>query len=105
MVAYRASPVTAWLLRKSGLVRIERFSLPNLLADGELVQEFIQEQVKPADMGEALERLLLDEHARAEMLSQFAELATLLRRDADVAAAATVGQLLEENRALNQSAG
>jgi lipid-A-disaccharide synthase len=96
VVAYRASPLTAWLLRKSGLVRIERFSLPNLLADGELVQEFIQEQVTGPALGAAVQALLSDSAARDAMLNRFQELGSVLRCDADLRAASAVAELLEQ---------
>jgi lipid-A-disaccharide synthase len=105
VVAYRASPITAWLLRKSGLVRIDRFSLPNLLAGGDLVQEFIQEQVTAPELGKAIERLLLDQDAREGMLGRFQSLAATLRCNADERAASAVADLLELNNSSNQRAG
>ena len=43
VVAYRLGAITAFLLRTLGLVKIQHFSQPNLLAGKELVPEFFQE--------------------------------------------------------------
>lgn len=47
VVAYRIAPLSAWILRRTGLIRIRRYSIPNLLmeragySDG-FIDEFIQ---------------------------------------------------------------
>ena len=51
VVAYRLSPVTAFMLRALRMVRLPYFSLPNLLAGEPLVPEFLQEQVSGAAAG------------------------------------------------------
>jgi len=64
VVAYRASRVSAWLVRTFKLVRLPYFSLPNLLANEPLVPEFLQEQVQGPALGAAvLEQLTHPEQA------------------------------------------
>src|SRR5256886_11963916 len=53
---YRVSPLTAFLLRTMGLVKVRYFSQPNLLAGRRLVPEFFQEQVSGAALGRSEER-------------------------------------------------
>ncbi|MDX1605342.1 MAG: lipid-A-disaccharide synthase, partial [Candidatus Competibacterales bacterium] len=65
VVAYRLTPVTAWLARR--LVRAPYFSLPNLLAGCELVPECFQDRVRPEVLGPALLELLTDIERRRRL--------------------------------------
>jgi len=105
IVAYRVAPVTAWLLRVSGIIKIRLFSLPNLLAGRMVVPEFIQEQVVGADMGEALLELLQREEVRNAQLQEFAHLGALLRQSASHRAANAVADLLSDRNPLGAHAG
>jgi lipid-A-disaccharide synthase len=90
VVAYRVSPLTAFLLRSLGLVKVRYFSQPNLLAGRRLVPEFFQEQVTGAALGDALLQELADhEHVR-ELLDEFARQHRALRCGAAARAAQAV---------------
>jgi lipid-A-disaccharide synthase len=60
VVAYRFAAMTAFLLRRLGLVKTVFFSQPNLLIGRRLVPEFLQEQVSGESLGNALLRELDD---------------------------------------------
>jgi lipid-A-disaccharide synthase len=95
VVAYKVFWLTAWLLRKSGIVTIERFSLPNLLADAEIVPEILQEDATGSRLGEAvLQQLEMGEETRA-LVQRFRELGAILRRDANEQAAKGIAQLID----------
>jgi lipid-A-disaccharide synthase len=94
-VAYKVSALTAWLLRNSGLVNIDRFSLPNLLADRELVPELIQEDATGPQLGAAVFELLQAQAAGSELNAEFALLGDGLRCGASESAAAAVQRLLD----------
>jgi lipid-A-disaccharide synthase len=94
VVAYRINPLTAWLLRVTGIVRIKFFALPNLLAGRELVPEFIQEQVNGPALGAAVQEQLQPGEKREELLGQFRQLGDSLRRSASDEAAAAVAELI-----------
>jgi lipid-A-disaccharide synthase len=95
VVAYKVFWLTAWLLRKSGVVTIERFSLPNLLADAEIVPEILQEDATGSRLGEAvLQQLEMGEETRA-LVQRFRELGAILRRDANEQAAKGIAQLID----------
>jgi lipid-A-disaccharide synthase len=96
VVAYKASPVTVWLLRVTGIVKVTRFSLPNLLAETDLVPELMQEDATGPGLGAAVLHQLQDSEASQAMLSQFDELGALLRRNASVQAARGIVELLEK---------
>jgi lipid-A-disaccharide synthase len=79
VAAYRFNPVTAFLLRALGLVKVRYFSQPNLLAGRQLVPEFLQEQVDGPAIGAALLHEMEDgDHVR-ELEQEFARLHGALR--------------------------
>jgi lipid-A-disaccharide synthase len=90
VVAYRVSPVTAFLLRTMGLVKVRYFSQPNLLAGRRLVPEFFQEQVSGAALGDALLQELEDRDHVRELLAEFAQAHRALRRGGAARAAEAI---------------
>ena len=89
VVAYRLSPLTAFLIRRLALVKVPYFSQPNLLVGRPLVPEFLQEQVSGPALGAALLREIADERHVSELRSEFRRVHEVLRRGgADRAAAA-----------------
>ena len=92
VVAYRFHPFNYWLARK--LVKLDYFSLPNLLANEPLVPELLQGAASVEALSSAVkERLYGDNSA---LLARFAELHQLLKRDASVRAADAVAALLPQ---------
>ena len=89
-VAYRLAPLTAFLVRDLGLVKLRHFSLPNLLADEALVEEFFPQDVRPAALAGSLQRLLEEPTGNAAMRRRFEDIHRVLRRDAAARAAQVV---------------
>ena len=94
VVAYRLAASTYWLVRALGLVRVARFSLPNLLAGEELVEEFIQGAATPTALAAAVERVLQNTERREYLRERFTELHRDIRRDANRRAADAVAGLV-----------
>jgi lipid-A-disaccharide synthase len=90
VVAYRVSPVTAFLLRTTGLVKVPYFSQPNLLAGRRLVPEFLQEAVQGPALGEALLGELENPAHVQELLAEFTRIHELLRRGGASLAASAI---------------
>ncbi|MFO0512097.1 MAG: lipid-A-disaccharide synthase [Gammaproteobacteria bacterium] len=91
VVAYRLAGLTAFLLRRLGLVKVAHFSQPNLLAGREVVPEFFQEAVTPQALGAALLAWLEDPVRVADAKSAFVDVHERLRRGgADRAAEAVM---------------
>jgi lipid-A-disaccharide synthase len=90
VVAYRVSPLTAFLLRTLGLVKVRYFSQPNLLAGRRLVPEFFQEQVSGAALGDALLQELEDRGHVRELVEEFAAVHRTLRRGGAALAAEAI---------------
>src|SRR5689334_1957152 len=78
-VAYRLAPLTAFIVRDLGLVKLRHFSLPNLLAGEPLVAEFFQEAVRPAALAEALHAALIDQPRRNALQAHFRAIHQRLR--------------------------
>jgi lipid-A-disaccharide synthase len=72
----------AWLtyLAARLVVRIKYLGMPNVLADREIVPEFIQHKAQPRAIVAAVTRLLTDKSERARMLANFAGAAQKLGR-------------------------
>ncbi|MGD8378559.1 MAG: lipid-A-disaccharide synthase [Gammaproteobacteria bacterium] len=94
VVAYRLSAVTYAILKGLGLLRLTRFSLPNLLAGRDLVPECMQSAAQPDTLVAELERVLFDADVRREQIQGFAALGETLRRNADHEAAGAVAALV-----------
>jgi len=100
VVAYRLAPLTAFIARDLGLVKLTHFSLPNLLAGEALVPEFFQQAVQPAALADALQAMLADNARRAMLQQRFRALHATLRRDGAARAATVIHELLLARGAL-----
>lgn len=76
VMAYQVSGLTAWIVRR--MVKVQYASLPNLILDRGVIPEFLQERCNPAELSEAVGRLLLDETARRAQIEGGAEVARRL---------------------------
>lgn len=96
LVAYRVSGLTRLLVRATGLLKVERFSLPNVLHDGPLVPEFIQDGCTPEAITPALQELLRSPAAQQRQIEGFKAIhrQLLAPQGASVAAAVAVADLL-----------
>ena len=72
----------AWLtyLAARLVVKVKYLGMPNVLANREIVPEFIQHKAQPRSIAAAVERLLTDKTERARMLVDFANVAQKLGR-------------------------
>ena len=95
VVGYRVAPLTHFLARTLGLLKIERVSLPNVLADAPLVPELLQDDCTPEKLAAALLPFFADPAAAAALEPHFRTIHTILRRDADHQAADAIACLLE----------
>jgi lipid-A-disaccharide synthase len=71
VVAYRVAPLTAWLARDFGLVKVRYVSQPNLLAGEELVPELLQEAATPQALASGLQVALEDQDRRDRLQRRF----------------------------------
>ena len=88
VATYRVSPVTYWIAR--WLVKLEHFTLPNLLTEQPLVPEFMQHDALPAPIAAEVIALLDDPERRRFISERFDRLRAELALDADQHAADSV---------------
>jgi lipid-A-disaccharide synthase len=77
VVAYRISPLSAFLVRRMG-VAVEHASLVNLLAGRQVVPERLQEECTPELLAETVGDILGSEQVRAEQRRAFKEVVKAL---------------------------
>lgn len=94
VVAYRLGAVTAFLLQRLGLVKVQHFSQPNLLAGREVVPEFFQDAATPEALGAAVLDWLDSPERVAPLQATFADVHAQLRRGGADLAAEAVFELL-----------
>lgn len=90
VVGYKVNAFTAFLARK--MLKTKYVSLPNILADQELVKEFLQEECTVDNLSTEVERLLGEEGN--QMVDKFTEMHHWIRKDADKQAAKAVLHLI-----------
>ncbi|WP_425603313.1 lipid-A-disaccharide synthase [Luteimonas endophytica] len=94
VVGYRVARATSILVRALGLLKIERYALPNVLAGEELVPELMQERCTAPDLAAAVLGWLRDPRAVAALEPRFRQIHATLRRDASARAADVVEALV-----------
>ncbi|GAB6264198.1 lipid-A-disaccharide synthase [Photobacterium sp. R1] len=90
VVGYKVKPLTAWLAKR--MLKTKYVSLPNILADRELVPELLQEDCVPEKLAAAVEQSLASENSA--LMAEFTRLHQLIRCDADKQAANAVLTLI-----------
>ncbi len=98
VVAYKLAPLTAFLLRGFGLVKVRHFSQPNLLVGREIVPEFFQEAATPEALGAAVLQWLDQPQRLGELREAFGLVHRDLRRGGAALAAEAVLELVDVTR-------
>jgi len=86
-MVYQVAPLT-WRFGRR-LVKVERFAMPNLIAEHDVVPELVQEAFTPEKVCAELRLLLQDGDDRSEMLAGFDQIRHELRLSGDAADAGT----------------
>ncbi|MDR2215211.1 MAG: lipid-A-disaccharide synthase [Nevskiaceae bacterium] len=94
VVAYRVAPMTAFLARSLGLLKVPYVSQPNLLAGEAAVPELLQEAVTPQALSAALSKALSDRAWQQMLKERFEGIHLQLRRNAAERAAQAVLSLV-----------
>ncbi len=92
VMAYKLAPITYQIYKR--LIKIDSFSLPNLLAGEKIVPEFIQNDVNGEALGIELQRLLDAEDGNDRLLRKFKRMGADIRKDASKQAAEAIAQLI-----------
>ncbi|KGY08569.1 lipid-A-disaccharide synthase [Vibrio sinaloensis] len=90
VVGYKVNAITAFIARR--LVKTDYVSLPNILAEQEIVKEYLLEECTPDNLAPEVERLLGSDGQ--QMIDKFTEMHHWIRKDADTQAANAVLALI-----------
>ena len=90
VAAYRVSPITFAILQTFGLLKVDKFTLPNLLTETPLVPELMQDDATPEALALAVSELLESPDRTTAIRERFATLRSELALDADQRAADAV---------------
>lgn len=94
VVAYRISALTYRVVMSLGLMKINHYSLPNVLANEPIVTELMQGDCTPEKLFDALLPLFENPEATASLTSRYLAIHHRLHGGGSSAAAAAVAQLL-----------
>jgi lipid-A-disaccharide synthase len=98
VVGYRISGLTYRIVTGLGLMKIDRFSLPNVLANEPIVPELMQDECTAENLADALQHWFDDGRARATLQPRFLAIHARLRGNASALAAAAIAELLAKPR-------
>lgn len=96
VMTYKIAPSTYRIGKALNLVKLNWFSLPNILADECLVPELIQDEATAQNLADAADRWLGDKTACRKLSDRFRVLHEALRCDAGRKAAEAVAGLLKK---------
>jgi len=95
VVAYKIAPLTYSIVKGFGMLKVDHYSLPNVLANEALVPELMQYDCTPENLAAAISSWLRNPTSMAALPPRFRELHQVLRRNASLRAAEAVAELLE----------
>ena len=93
VVGYRVSPLTYRIVRALGLLKVDRYALPNVLAGEDLAPELMQDDCTPARLADAVLTWFQSPAALAALQPKYLALHEQLRQGASASAAAAVASL------------
>lgn len=94
VVAYKVSPTTYRIVKGLGLLKVDSYALPNVLAGQKVVPELMQDDCTPEKLAGAVLRWLREPDAVTALKPRFEILHAQLKRDASARAADGVAELL-----------
>lgn len=94
VVAYRINALTHFIVKRLGMLKVDRYSLPNVLAGEAVVPELMQDDCTPENIAVSLQHWLMDPASGQRLLARFGELHHSLRQGASARAAEAVAELI-----------
>ena len=95
VVAYKIAPLTYSIVKGFGMLKVDHYSLPNVLANEPLVPELMQYDCTPENLAAAISSWLRNPTSMAALPLRFRELHQVLRRNASLRAAEAVAESVE----------
>ncbi|MGJ4804981.1 lipid-A-disaccharide synthase [Luteimonas sp. SDU82] len=98
VVGYRIAASTYRIVRALGLLKVDRYALPNVLAGQTIAPELMQDDCTPQKLADAVLQWFGDPAAGAALEPIYRDLHLELRRDASASSAEAIAALLEPRR-------
>jgi lipid-A-disaccharide synthase len=98
VVGYRIAPLTHAIVKGLGMLKVDSYALPNVLAGERLVPELMQHDCTPRQLADAVLAWLRNPVAMNAVQPRFRALHAQLRRGASTQAAFAVAELIEAGR-------
>jgi lipid-A-disaccharide synthase len=93
VVGYKVSNLTYRIVKALGLLKVDRYALPNVLAGQDLAPELMQDQCTPEALAAAVTHWFTHPQAVAALQPRYLELHQQLRQDASAQAADAIATL------------
>lgn len=93
VVGYKVSTLTYRIVKALGLLKVERYALPNVLAGEDLAPELMQDDCTPEALAAAIQHWFAHPDAVAALQPRYLELHEQLRQDASARAAEAIATL------------
>lgn len=94
LICYKINKFTEWMVKKK--INIKYVGQPNIIANREIVKEFLQKNANPRAMSNYIIRLYNDKLRQEQMIAEFYKLHHALRQDASMEAARAVLGLIKK---------
>ena len=94
VVGYRIAPLTHAIVKGMGMLKVDRYALPNVLADADLAPELMQDDCTPDRLADAVLGWFRDPASVAALQARYREIHETLRRDASARAADAIADLV-----------
>ncbi len=94
VVVYKVARLTDWLVRRTGRLKIDLYSLPNVLAQKEIVPELMQEAFTPQSLADEVVHWLDNPERMDATKAAFSDIHLSLKRGASEHAAQAISELL-----------
>ncbi|HWR95534.1 MAG TPA: lipid-A-disaccharide synthase, partial [Arenimonas sp.] len=98
VVCYKISPVTYFIVKRLGLIKVSSYSLPNVLSGERLIPELMQDACNPQAVAQSLKPFIDNDSLADALGARFLEIHLALRKNAARQAAASVLELLDSRR-------
>lgn len=105
VVGYRIAPLTYSIVKGLGMLKVDRYALPNVLAGADLAPELMQHDCTPDKLSDAVLAWFRNPHAVESLQARYRELHLALRQDASARAADAISEFLSVETTTPADAG
>jgi len=98
VVGYKVAPLTYRIVKAFGMLKVERYALPNVLAGSDVAPELMQDDCTPQNLAAAVLNQLQHPAITSALQPRYRELHQVLRQDASARAADAIAGMLRASR-------